>query len=315
TLRISQQPSGSHDQRRPASSLAARTVGSGCTTEELTRPRRAVSVSRYSSVSGNIFRVSTKMIGTVGSAVATRCSSTALSVPNDDTTATRPSIPSAKISRSIVPTSTPSKRALSASASAWVKLGPVLMISTARLAILQFRMAQLPDRHGVVGRFLVDVRIAIERRQDVFEVQRHVRREAVEAAAAHEPDEIHQHVTGGLDLAPVAHLAKDAGAGEAAAVAELGKVDFHQAHAFEDRPEKAYVVTRLEPDRVGVRLVEERIEADRRLVRNWIVAKAQRVAHLRGSNGGCLGGGAIGPTSGRSRVREGRSWINHRSPP
>src|SRR5690606_40403057 len=35
TLRISQQPSGSHDQRRPASSLAASTAGSGCTTDEL----------------------------------------------------------------------------------------------------------------------------------------------------------------------------------------------------------------------------------------------------------------------------------------
>jgi hypothetical protein len=81
-------------------------------------------------------------------------------VPNDETTATRPSEPSANSSRSIVAASTPAKRALSASASAWVKLGPVLMMSTARLAILQvFRMAQAPDRHRRVGGVLVDIRI------------------------------------------------------------------------------------------------------------------------------------------------------------
>ena len=37
--------------------------------------------------------------------------------------------------------STPAKRALSASASAWVKRGPVSMMSRALLAILEFRVA------------------------------------------------------------------------------------------------------------------------------------------------------------------------------
>src|SRR5690606_8908418 len=161
------------------------------------------------------------MTGVAGSACATRCSRTALSVPNDDTTATRPSVPSANSSRSIVPTSTPAKRALSASASAWVKLGPVSMMSTARLAIDQVRVAQLPDRHGVVGRVLIDVRIAIEHGFHVGRVHRHVRREAVEPAAAHEPDQVDQHVAGRLDLALIAHLPQDARAGKAAAVAEL----------------------------------------------------------------------------------------------
>src|SRR5688500_6497117 len=122
----------------------------------------------------------------VGSAWATRCSSTALSVPNEDTTATRPRLPSANSCLSSVPASTPAKRALSESASAWVQLGPVSITSIARLAIGQLRVAQLPDRHGIVGRVLIHLRVARQRRLDVGVVERHLRSEAVEAAAAHE---------------------------------------------------------------------------------------------------------------------------------
>src|SRR5688500_8143289 len=169
----------------------------------------------------------------VGSAWATRCSSTALSVPNEDTTATRPRLPSANSSLSIVPASTPAKRALSASASAWVKLGPVLMMSSARLAILIFRVAQAPDGHRRIGRVLVDVRIAGQRRLNVLVVERHVGREAVETAAEHEEHEVDEHVAGRLDLASIAHLAQDPRAREAAPVAELREVDFDQADPVE----------------------------------------------------------------------------------
>ena len=56
--------------------------------------------------------------GVDGSARATRWSSTALSVPNDDTTAVSPSVPSANSVRNIVSVSTPANRALRRSASA-----------------------------------------------------------------------------------------------------------------------------------------------------------------------------------------------------
>src|SRR5690606_23939855 len=111
-------------------------------------------------------------------------------------------MPSAKTSRSMVPTSTPAKRALSASASAWVNTGAVSITSIWRavaLTIGQFRMAQPPDRHRGVGRVLIDVRITRERRLHVGIVERHVRSEAVEPAAAHEEHQVHQHVADGLD--------------------------------------------------------------------------------------------------------------------
>ena len=126
---------------------------------------------------------------------------------------------------------------------------------------------------------LVNMRITVQRRLHVRRIERHVGREAVEAAAAHEVDQVHQHVAGRLDLAGVAHLAQDARAREAAAVAELRKVDLNQPHPLEMRAEAAHVVAGLDAYGVRVRLVQEGIEADRRLVGHRIVAEAQSLNH------------------------------------
>src|SRR3546814_8328684 len=86
--------------------------------------------------------------------------------------------------------STPSKRALSASASAWVKAGRASITSSWRAgsAICILRVPFRPDRAAAVDRLLIDVLITMERALPGGIVQRLVGPEAVEAAAAHRDD-------------------------------------------------------------------------------------------------------------------------------
>src|SRR3546814_2241871 len=81
-------------------------------------------------------------------------------------------------------------------------------------------MPQLPDRHRRVGRVLIDVRIAVQRRLDIGGVQRMLRRETVEAAAPHEEDQVDQHIALGAQFALVSGLTHDARARKPAPVAK-----------------------------------------------------------------------------------------------
>src|SRR5688572_17353233 len=188
-----------------------------------------------------------------------RWSSTALSAPKLETTAIRPARPSPVTARSMSSASTPAKRAFSCATSAAVKRGAMSITSRRRSASA---MTRFPNRHGIVGGVLIDVRIAVERGFRLGRVDRRIGGEAVEPAAAHEPQQVEQDVAGRLDLAVIARLAQNARRGEAAAIAELGKVDLDQAHAVKRGDQQADVVARLDPNRVGVRLAEERLEAD-----------------------------------------------------
>src|SRR3546814_1302917 len=81
-------------------------------------------------------------------------------------------------------------------------------------------MPQLPDRHGRVGRVLIDVAVAVQRRLDIGGVERMLRRETVEAAAPHEEEKVDQHIAFGAQLALVSGLTQDARARKAAPVAK-----------------------------------------------------------------------------------------------
>src|SRR3546814_13409809 len=76
-------------------------------------------------------------------------------------------------------------------------------------------MPQLPDRHGRVGRVLIDVAVAVQRRLDIGGVERMLRRETVEAAAPHEEEKVDQHIAFGAQLALVSGLTQDARARKA----------------------------------------------------------------------------------------------------
>src|SRR3546814_17546182 len=55
-------------------------------------------------------------------------------------------------------------------------------------------MPQLPDRHGRVGRVLIDVAVAVQRRLDIGGVVRLLRRATVDAAARHEEGKVDAHI-------------------------------------------------------------------------------------------------------------------------
>src|SRR5579872_4024507 len=128
-------------------------------------------------------------------------SSTADSVPKDDTTAISPTRCSRSSSVSIVWVSTPAKRAVNASASAWVKAGETSITSRLRAVLA---MTQLPHWHFAIGRLLIDRRIGVERALGSGRIDRMIGRKAVEAAAPHEQQLVEQHVADRLELAGVA---------------------------------------------------------------------------------------------------------------
>src|SRR3954468_15964486 len=152
-------------------------------------------------------------------------SSTADSVPKEETTAISPISRSRNSSVSIVWVPTPAKRSISASASAWVKAGETSITSRLRATLA---MTQLPHRHFVVRRLLVDRWVGIERTLGGGRIDRVIGREAVEAAAPHEQQLVEQHVADRLDLAGVAGLAENSRRGIAAAVAKAREVDLDE---------------------------------------------------------------------------------------
>src|SRR3546814_11544533 len=80
--------------------------------------------------------------------------------------------------------------------SAWVKRGATSIRSRVRSSggVFTSAMPQLPDRHGAVGGMLIDMLVTAQARIDIGTVERRLRREAVDTAAAHEEDQIDQHV-------------------------------------------------------------------------------------------------------------------------
>src|SRR3546814_12677433 len=109
-------------------------------------------------------------------------------------------------------------------------------------------MPQLPDRHGAVGGMLIDMLVTAQARIDIGTVERRLRREAVDTAAAHEEDQIDQPVALGADFAFIARLAQDTRGGDAAAVAKPGDAQFDQLYAVTHRAQTPPV-----PPRVGIR--------------------------------------------------------------
>src|SRR3546814_10985866 len=81
-------------------------------------------------------------------------------------------------------------------------------------------MPQLPDRHRAIGGVLIDMFVAAEARLDIGTVERRSRREAVDAAAAPEEDEIDEDVPLGANLRFIPRFPQDPAGGEAPARAE-----------------------------------------------------------------------------------------------
>src|SRR3546814_8627328 len=100
--------------------------------------------------------------------------------------------------------------------------------------------------------------VAAEARIDIGTVERRSRREAVDAAAAHEEDEIDEDVALGANLAFIARFAQDARGGEAAAVAKTRHAHLDQLDAAECGDQPARVVARLDPPRAGAFLIPDR---------------------------------------------------------
>ena len=93
-------------------------------------------------------------------------------------------------------------------------------------------MAQLPDRHRIIGGGLIDIGVAIQRAGQRLAVDLRLGGEAVETAAPHEQHLVDEYVARRAQLALIAGLAQDAGRGIAAAVAEAGKIDLDECEAI-----------------------------------------------------------------------------------
>src|SRR3546814_2531650 len=114
---------------------------------------------------------------------------------------------------------------------------------------------KLPERNGAVGGMLIDMLVTAQARIDIGTVERRLRREAVDTAAAHEEDQIDPHVAFGADFAFIARLAQDTRGGEAAAVAKPGDAPFDQLAAVQHRDPPPRVLARFAPHRPGHILV------------------------------------------------------------
>src|SRR3546814_18567094 len=114
--------------------------------------------------------------------------------------------------------------------------------------------------------------VAAEARIDIGTVERRSRREAVDAAAAHEEDEIDEDVALGANLAFIARFAQGARGGAAAAVAKQRHAHPDQLDAAECGDQPARVVPRLAPHPAGPFLIPQGFNAARRLLPRVLIS-------------------------------------------